>query len=246
MGHSAHEAEPLKEIAIDLEERFGFLRITRKSARGKNAALIRSVERRSAIGVSFGEGNTAIGNHAVDMIDRVGNELLKQIKRLLIAELVQPGPELVRRLNLFHADAARLRAGLEQPGTGNPGHEFSKTVVIEDVDEFGDKDAGFAGPRTHGQLVAEVAYGGEPHAGNAEMLAQSRDILHVEFIECDDAIDGMRPGCVTYGVNQALQRKFLGHGKDFVDTFEGPVAVAKLFDGKEQDNASHCFAGARS
>src|SRR4029077_13400253 len=86
--------------------------------------------------------------------------------------------------------------------------------------------------------------GGEAHAGNAEMLAEGGDILHVEFIEGDDAVDGMGPGGVTDSINQALQREIFGHGEDFVDTFERPVAFAKLFDGQEQDDAAHGFAGA--
>src|SRR5258707_2385267 len=95
-------------------------------------------------------------------------------------------------MNLLHANAAGLRTRLEQPGIGNAGHEFAELVVIEDVDEFGDEDAGFAGAGAHGQLVTKVANGGEAHARNAEMLAKGGDVFHVEFIERDDAIDGMR------------------------------------------------------
>jgi len=92
-------------------------------------------------------------------------------------------------MNLLHAYAGGLRAGLEQPGVGNAGNEFAKIVVIEDVNEFGHEDAGFAGAGAHGQLVAKIADGGETHAGNAEMLAERGNILHVKFIERDDAID---------------------------------------------------------
>src|SRR6266404_5088212 len=147
-------------------------------------------------------------------------------------------------MNLFHANAGGLRTRLEQPGVGNAGHEFAKTIVIEAVDEFGDQYASFAGAGAHGQLVAEVTDGGQAHAGNAEMLAEGGNILHVEFIESDDAIDGMRPGRVTHRINQTLLRKIFGHGEDFVDTFERPRGVAKLFDGQEKNEASHGFAGA--
>src|SRR5882762_4424756 len=107
-------------------------------------------------------------------------------------------------MNLLHANAGGLRTRLEQPRVGNPRHEFAEIIVVEDVDEFGDEDACFTGPRAHGQLVAKIADGGETHAGDAEMLTQRRDIFHVEFIERDDAIDGMRPGRITYGINQTL------------------------------------------
>src|SRR5438309_5848753 len=147
-------------------------------------------------------------------------------------------------MNLLHADAGGLRTRLEQPRVGNAGHELAKTVVIEDVDEFGDEDAGFAGAGAHGQLVSKVADSGEPHAGNAEMLAEGGNIFHVEFIERDDAIDVARTGRITDGVNQTLQRKVFRHGEDFIDTFERPTGVAKLFDNQEKNAAAERFAGA--
>src|SRR6266481_4172454 len=152
--------------------------------------------------MGFSEDNSALGNDAVHVIDGAGNELLQQIKRLLIAELVEPVPQLIGVMNLLHTNAGSLRARLEQPGVGNAGHESAKMIVIEDVNEFGDEDAGFAGAGAHGQLVAKVADGGEAHTGNAEMLAEGGDIFHVKFIERDDAIDGMGPGGITHGVNQ--------------------------------------------
>src|SRR6266446_7639438 len=118
-------------MAIGLEERFGFFRIARKSARREHASLMRRVQRRRAIAVSFRENDTALGDYAVHVIDRAGNELLQQIKRLLIAKLVQPWPQFFLRMNLFHADPGSLRARLEQPGTRNARHEFAKAVVVE-------------------------------------------------------------------------------------------------------------------
>src|SRR5260370_30881761 len=76
------------------------------------------------------------------------------------------------------------------------------------------------------------------------MLAKRRNILHVEFIERDDAIDGMASCCVAYGINQTLQGKLFRDGADFVDTLERPVGMTKLFDGQEKNEASHGFAGA--
>src|SRR5712692_3808546 len=147
-------------------------------------------------------------------------------------------------MNLLHANAGGLRTRLEQPGVGNPRHEFAKSIVVENVDEFGDEDAFLPGSLAHGQLVAKIANGSEAHAGDAEMLAEGGDVLHVEFIERDDAIDGLRPGSVTHGINQILQRKLFRHGEDFVDTFEWPRCVAKFFEGREKDTAAERFAGA--
>src|SRR6266403_6305351 len=147
-------------------------------------------------------------------------------------------------MNLFHADAGGLRAGLEQPRTGNPRHEFAKIIVVENVDEFGDEDAFLSCSLAHGQLVAKISNGGEAHAGDAQMLTESGDVLHVEFIERDDAINGLRPANIAHGVKEILQRKLFRHVEDFVDTFEWPLRVAKFFDGQEKDTAADRFAGA--
>src|SRR5207253_9297579 len=72
------------------------------------------------------------------------------------------------------------RRSSDLPGTGNPGHEFANSVVVEQVDEFGDEDAFFPGPLAHSQLVAKIANGSEAHAGDAEMLAKGGDILRSE------------------------------------------------------------------
>ncbi len=61
-------------------ERFGFFGFAGKSARGEDAALMRGIERRRAVGVSLGESDAALGNDAVDVKDGAGNELLEQIK----------------------------------------------------------------------------------------------------------------------------------------------------------------------
>ena len=47
--------------------------------RGEDAAFVRNIERRRAVGVRFGEDNFAFGDDAVDMEDAAGNELLEQI-----------------------------------------------------------------------------------------------------------------------------------------------------------------------
>src|SRR5437899_1078367 len=80
-------------------------------------------------------------------------------------------------MNLFHADPGGLRTRLEQPGTGDARHEFAKTVVVENVDEFGHEHAGFAGASAHGHLVSKIAHAGEAHARDAQMLAQRRNIF---------------------------------------------------------------------
>jgi len=117
-------------MAIDFEQRFGFLRFAGKRTRGENTAVMRSIKRRSAIGMRLCENNAALGNHTINVIDRARNELLEQIERLLIAEMVKQRPKLFRRMNLFHADAGSLRTRLEQPGAGHSRHEPAKIVIV--------------------------------------------------------------------------------------------------------------------
>jgi len=59
--------------------------------------------------VGFGEEHRAPGDDTVDVKDAAGNELLEQIFRLAIAELIEPRPERFRRL-ASAASAARDRA----------------------------------------------------------------------------------------------------------------------------------------
>src|SRR6266481_4362556 len=147
-------------------------------------------------------------------------------------------------MNLLHANARGLRTRLEQPWVGDPGHKFAKIIVVENVDEFGDENAFLSGSLAHGQLVAKIANGSEAHAGDAEMLAEGGDVLHVEFVERNNAIDGLRPGNIAHGVKEILQGKLFRHGEDFVDTFERPRCVTKFFDGQKKDTAAERFAGA--
>src|SRR5258708_40189455 len=99
--------------------------MARQGARGENAARMRYVERRRAISVGLGEEHFAVGDHAVHVVDDAGNELLEKIEGLLVAELLQPGPEIVGLMNFFHADAEGLRAGLAQPEGRDVSDEFT-------------------------------------------------------------------------------------------------------------------------
>ena len=81
--------------------------------------------------------------------------------------------------------------------------------------------------------------------GNAHVLAQGRDVLHIEFVEGDDAIDRLRTGEVADGIDDVFEGQIFGHQKDVVERFARPVAVAKFLDGKEEDAAAHLFAGAQ-
>src|SRR6267154_3283968 len=157
VGHAAEIAEAFDYAAIYFEQVFGFGSIALQRASGEDAALMRDVQRRRTVDVGLGEEHFTLGDYAVHVADGAGNELLEEIKRLLIAELIEPGPQVVGLVDFLHADAGGLRAGLEQPGRGNAGHEFTNGVVVEDGNEFGNEDAGFLRARTHGQFVSEIS-----------------------------------------------------------------------------------------
>ena len=244
MCHATHEAQAFQQIVIDFEKRSGFFRVPGQRTRCEHAARMRGIERRRAISMRLSEDDGALRDDTVNVIDGARNELLEQIERLLVAEPIEPGPEFFGRMNLFHADAGGLRARLEQPGTGDARHEFPERAVVENVDEFGHKDTRFSGLRAHGQLVAKITDSGEAHAGDAEMLAEGGNVLHVKFVERDDAVDGLRPRGVAHRVDQALERQLFRHGENFIDTFEWPIGVAELFDGQEKHAAADRFASA--
>ena len=94
---------------------------------------------------------------------------------------------------------------------------MAEIIVIEDVREFGREDADFLGAGAHGELVAEIADRGKAHAGDAHVLAQRRDILHVEFVERDDAVDMLEPRHVADRVDQMLEEDVFGHVEKFVE-----------------------------
>jgi hypothetical protein len=69
---------------------------------------------------------------------------------------------------------------------------------------FGHADTRFPGSRAHGQFVAKITHRREAHAGNAQVFAQRGDVLHIEFVEGDDAVDLQGARKVANGVDQAL------------------------------------------
>ncbi len=63
------------------------------------------------------------------------------------------------------------------------------SCVIHDGNEIGHAHMAIEGAHAHGQLVAKITHGGETHAGDAQVFAQSGGGFHVEFVERDDAVD---------------------------------------------------------
>src|SRR5882672_4842959 len=108
----------------------------------------------------------------------------------------------------------------------NSSHTVIYTLSLHDALPI----SGFLRTGAHGQFVTKVADGGEAHAGDAEVLAEGGDILHVKFVEGDDAIDRLRPVHVADGVDQVVLRNIFGHEEQLVERFARPVTVAEFFD----------------
>ena len=178
--------------------------------------------------MSFGEEHGAFGDDAINVENAAGDELLEQIFGLLIAKLVEPGPQLFDGLDFLHANAGSLGARLEQPRPRNALHEFAQVVVIQDRAEFGNADARFAGLHAHSQLVAKIAHRGEPYSREPQMFAERRDIFHVEFVQGHDAVDVAGARGVGHRMNHVPKGEFRRHEKHFVNRFAGPAGVAEL------------------
>ena len=119
----------------------------------------------------FGKHYFALGDDTVHMKNVTGNELLKQKKRLQVADLVQPGPQLGGLLDFFHTDPGCLRTRFQQPRRFHARHETFQIFVIQNVHEFRHQNPGFSRTAAHRQLVAKIAHGGESHARNTQMFA---------------------------------------------------------------------------
>ena len=241
---AADQAQTFNEFRVDFFQRQSVGGVARHGASGEHAALMGDVEGRSAVGVGFGEQHGAFGDDAVDVEDVAGNELFKEILGLAVAELVEPAPEVVGRLDFFHADARGLGARLEEPGAGDASHELAQVLVIEDVLEFGDEDAALAGFGAHGELIPEIADGAEADSGKPKVFAESGDVFHVEFVEGDDAIDVAGARGVAGSVDHVDEREFVGHEEHFIDDVAGPVSIAEFFDGEEENGTAKFFASA--
>src|SRR3974377_1274547 len=107
---------------------------------------MRHIERRRAVSMRLSKKYAAFRHYAVHMIDTSRNELLEKILGLHIAQLLEPRPKLRGGLNFLHADAGRLRAGLQQPRTRYVPHELAQVLIIEDMDKLRHEDADFLGP----------------------------------------------------------------------------------------------------
>ncbi len=98
--------------------------------------------------------------------------------------------------------------------------------MIQNMDKLGNQDSGLLGPHAHRQLVAKIMHRCKAHAGQAQMLANRRNVLQVKFIQRHNAVDLPAARRITHRVQQILQRQLFRHEKHFVDGFTRPIPLA--------------------
>src|SRR5271170_4619506 len=242
---AAHQAQRCDQFAVDLLQQLYFRSRPQKRARGEYASLVRSIERRRAVGVDFRKHHFAFGNDAIHVEHIAGHELLQQVVRLFVAQLLQQRPKLGGGVNFLHADAGSLRARLQQPRRIHARHEFLQAGVVQHVNKFRNVDARFFRAPAHRQLVAEMPHRGEAHAGNAQVFAQRRGVFHIEFIQRDDAVNRLPARHVAHGVYDRPGRQLRRHVEHFVNGFARPIAISEFFHRQQQHAAALVLAGAQ-
>ena len=94
----------------------------------------------------------------------------------------------------------------------------------------------------HGQFVAEIAQGRQPHPRNAQMLAQSGGRFHVVFVEGNNAIQFMRAGQMGHCLHDVGQCNIFRKVEGLVETFARPVGIAQFFGGQQNHAAALALA----
>ncbi len=106
--------------------------------------------------------------------------------------------------------------------------------VIDDGNEIRNADVAVKSSHAHRQLVAKIAHGGQPHAGNPQMFAQRRGGLHVVFVEGDDAIQFLIAREMGHRSDDIGQSNFLGKVKRIVEALARPVGIAQFLGGQQE------------
>ena len=114
--------------------------------------------------------------------------------------------------------------------------------MIEYGNEVGDTDSVFERLHAHGQLVAEVAHGGQPHAGDAHVLAQGGRGFHVELVERDDAVNLLVPRQVSDRFYDLGNGELGGNVEDVVQALARPIGIAEFLGRKQEHAAALAFA----
>ncbi len=107
--------------------------------------------------------------------------------------------------------------------------------MVQHVDEVGAADAGAARPRPHRELVAKSAAGRLTHPGHVQVFTQHRRHLDVEVVERHDAIEPLVPGQECGALPDIALRHVPPDEVEGIDGVAGPVRVAQLVVGEQED-----------
>ncbi len=156
---------------------------------------------------------------------------------MLVAEGVENRPQSFGRVDQLDADGRSFRSWLEHPGPGHVVQVIANVVVIQHRNEIRHANSVFERLHAHGELVAEIAHGGQPHAGDAHVLAQGGGSFHVELVERDDAVNLLVARQISYRLYDFRHGQIRGHIEDIVQAFARPIGIAE-FLGRKQEHAA--------
>ncbi len=208
--------------------------------------LLRRLQWRGAVTARDREPDSMVRHQGIDMKDVAWHESFEDEVGLLVAQLIQRGPEPFRGADLPDPDRGGLTPRLEHPRARHSLQIGPDVPVIDHRYELGHRDADFPGPGPHRQLVPEIASGGVAHAPDPEMLAKRRRLLHVEIVECHDPVEFDRPRQPAHAFDDVghVPTMFdVGYEVDVVNGLAGPLRVLQTARGQQQDPGPRSFGG---
>jgi len=230
MSDTAKQTERLDHFLVHFLQGFCVCGIAFDGSRRKHAASMRNIEGRNSIGMGIREQHFSFIHHAVHVENAAWHELFEQKVRLFVAEFIQPGPKFVRLVDFLHADAGGLRALVSI--TRELEREPCSLAVHHDLARVQIQGRGrrlLSRAMRMASLSRKYRTVVSPHARNAQVFADGRDILHVEFISATMrlillCVRRNSPRLITPGSGNSSGMK-----KHFVDCFMRPVRMAQLF-----------------
>src|SRR3954467_15085401 len=132
-------------------------------------------------------------------------------------------------MNLLDADRRGLLARLQNPWAGNVVKVILNVAVIYNRDKVRHAEMTIEGSHPHRKLIAEVAHGGEPHTGNAQVLTQGGCRFHIELVQSDHAINFFAAGEMGHRLHDVRQRDLFRKVESLVEALAWPISVAQFF-----------------
>ena len=171
------------------------------------------------------------------MVDLARNKLLQQKRRLFVPQMFQHGPQLFGGVNLLDPNRRSLLPRLQHPWPRNMLKVVPDVAVIEHGNKIRHAHVTIQRLHAHGQLVAEIAHGGQPHPWYAQVLANSGGGLHVVLVERNNAVDLLRAREVRHGLHDVADGNLSRKKKRVVQALPRPIGIAQFLR-RQQDHAA--------